>query len=222
MTAAPKLIVMLTHHDRTVENAFDVFDRARDAQAEYWGMKEEPLPRSEMKQLYAYMRECGKKTALEVVAYTEAECLAGAKLAADCGCELLMGTMFFDSVNEFCQANKLKYMPFVGTITGRPSVLSGTVDEIVAEANRCLEKGACGIDLLGYRYTGDAPALNRAVVSRVSGPVCIAGSVDSPQRLDELKQAAPWAFTIGGAFFEEKFGSGFREQIDWVCAYMNK
>lgn len=222
MTAAPKLIVMLTHHDRTVENAFEIFDRCRDAQAEYWGMKEEPLPPEEMKRLYAYMRECGKKTALEVVAYTEAECLAGAKLAADCGCELLMGTMFFDSVNEFCKANDLKYMPFVGTITGRPSVLSGTVDEIVAEANRCLEKGACGIDLLGYRYTGDAPALNRAVVSRVSGPVCIAGSVDSPQRLDELKQAAPWAFTIGGAFFEEKFGSGFREQIDWVCSYMNK
>lgn len=222
MTAAPKLIVMLTHHDRTVKNAFEVFEQAKDAQAEYWGMKEEPLPPEEMKRLYAYMRECGKKTALEVVAYTEDACLAGARLAAECGCDLLMGTLFFDSVHAFCKVNGLKYLPFVGTITGRPSVLSGTVEGIVEEANRCLNKGAWGIDLLGYRYTGDAPALNRAVASRVSGPVCIAGSVDSVQRLDELKQAAPWAFTIGGAFFEQKFGPGFREQIDWVCEYIKK
>lgn len=45
-------------------------------------------------------------------------------------------------------------MPFVGSITGRPSVLTGTIDEMVAEANRYLEKGVYGIDLLGYRYIG--------------------------------------------------------------------
>ena len=157
----PKLIVMLTHHDKTVENAFEIFEQAKDAQAEFWGMKEEPLPPQEMKRLYAYMRDCGKKTALEVVAYTEEACLAGAKRAADCGCDLLMGTVFFDSVNKFCKNHTLNYMPFVGTITGRPSVLEGTVDSILAEAARCLEKGAYGVDLLGYRYTGDAAALNQ-------------------------------------------------------------
>lgn len=222
MTEFPKLIVMLTHHDRTVNNAYEVFERCKDTQAEFWGMKEDPLPLGEMKKLYAYMRDRGKRTALEVVAYREAECLAGARMAAECGCELLMGTMFFDSVNQFCRDNGLKYMPFVGQITGRPSVLRGTAEDMVREAERCLEKGAYGIDLLGYRYTGDAERLNRTLVSQVRGPVCIAGSVDSYERLDQLKAAAPWAFTIGGAFFEGKFGGDFCQQIDRVCEYMRR
>ena len=45
MTESPKLIVMLTHHDRTVENAREIFERYGDAQAEFWGMKESPSPR---------------------------------------------------------------------------------------------------------------------------------------------------------------------------------
>ena len=45
-------------------------------------MKEEGLPPEEMRALYRRMKACGKKTALEVVAYTEAEGLQGAQLAA--------------------------------------------------------------------------------------------------------------------------------------------
>lgn len=222
MTESPKLIVMLTHHDRTVENAREIFERYGDAQAEFWGMKESPLPLEEMKELYACMRARGKRTALEVVAYTEEACLAGAEMAAECGCELLMGTMFFDSVNQFCKDEGLKYLPFVGQITGRPSILRGRAEDMVREAERCLEKGAYGVDLLGYRYAGDAEELNRTLVSRVPGPVCVAGSVDSFQKLDQIKAAAPWAFTIGGAFFEGKFGGDFRGQIDRVCQYMRE
>ena len=71
--AQTRLIVMLTHHDRTVENAPEVFEACRGTGAEYWGMKEEGLPPERMRALYRRMQECGKKTALEVVAYTEAE-----------------------------------------------------------------------------------------------------------------------------------------------------
>lgn len=220
VTESPKLIVMLTHHDRTVKNAWEMFEHGKETQAEFWGMKEDPLPLGEMKELYAHMRDCGKRTVLEVVAYQEDKCLAGAEMAVECGCEILMGTMFYDSVNEFCKANGVKYMPFVGNIMGRPSVLRGTKEDMVREAERCLEKGTYGIDLLGYRYIGDAEALNRTLVSQVHGPVCIAGSVDSYQRLDQLKNIAPWAFTIGGAFFEGRFGGDFCEQINRVCAYM--
>ena len=44
-------------------------------------------PLSQMKDLYAYMKSCDKKTVLEVVAYTQAECMSGAKMAAECGCD---------------------------------------------------------------------------------------------------------------------------------------
>lgn len=222
MKNSPKLIVMLTHNDRTVEDAYCVFEQCKNSKAEYWGLKEEPLSIEQMKELYAYMKECGKTTILEVVAYTEESGMKGAKIAAECGCDILMGTIFSDSINEFCKANSLKYMPFVGKVTGRPSILEGTIDEMIDEANGYIEKGAYGIDLLGYRYLGDAAKLNEKFVSQVKAPVCIAGSINNYKRLDELKDAAPWAFTIGGAFFANEFGGIFKEQIDNVCDYMKK
>lgn len=217
----PELIVMLTYNDRTVKNACEIFDQCKNSRAKFWGFKEEGLAPDQMKKLYAAMKECGKTTALEVVAYTENECMRGAEMAVEYGCDILMGTIFFDSVNEYCQKNNLKYLPFVGKITGRPSILEGSIEELTAEAGRYLEKGVYGIDLLGYRYTGDATALIKAFVSQVNAPVCVAGSIDSYKRLDEVKEAAPWSFTIGSAFFDGKFGGSFCEQIDKVCEYMS-
>lgn len=214
------LIVMLTHNDKTVDNAYEIFEQCKNSKAKFWGFKEEPLPLEEMKKLYSFMKKCGKRTVLEVVAYTEKEGLKGAKTALECGCDILMGTMFFDSINEFCKKNNLKYMPFVGKVTERPSILEGTIDDIINEANKYLEKGVYGFDLLGYRFVGNATELNKKFVSQVNAPVCIAGSINNYKRLDELKDANPWAFTIGGAFFENKFGNDFNEQINKVCEYM--
>ncbi len=220
MKRYPKLIVMLTYNDRTVKNAFELFEEGRGSKAEYWGFKEEGIPFDEMKRLYTYMKECGKTTVLEVVAYTETEGMRGAELAAECGCDFLMGTSFSEKINGFCNAHNLKYLPFVGEVTGRPSILGGGIESMIKEARSCIGKGAFGVDLLGYRYVGDAAKLNSSLVLGVSGEVCIAGSVNSFERLDEVKEASPWAFTIGSAFFENKFGNGFKEQIDMVCDYM--
>ena len=41
MKKKPVLIVMLTHNDRTVENAGEIFEQCGDSAARYWGMKEE-------------------------------------------------------------------------------------------------------------------------------------------------------------------------------------
>ena len=222
MNKNPILIVMLTQNDRTVPNARSVFEECKDSKAEYFGFKEEPLPLDEMKELFAYMKKCGKKTALEVVAYSEQEGIAGANTAVECGCDILMGTMYYDSVNEICKANGMKYMPYVGEITERPSVLDGSIEGMINEAKKCVEKGVDGFDLLGYRYTGDAVELNRRFSAEVKVPVCIAGSVDSYERLDEIKEASPWAFTIGSAFFDKRFGDSIREQIDNVCDYISR
>ena len=216
----PHLIVMLTHNDHTVANAREIYLQNRHSQARFWGFKEEPLSRQEMKDLFAQMKQDGKTTFLEVVEYTEEAGLAGAKTALECGCDILMGTKFYPSINRFCQANDLKYMPFVGELAERPTILSGNIADIIAEAQSYAAKGVHGIDLLGYRYTGNAAKLNAELVKSVSVPVCIAGSVNSYQRLDELKAAQPWAFTIGSAFFDNQFSGSIAEQIDKVCAYM--
>lgn len=214
------LIVMLTHDDKTVKNSFKIFEECRNSKAKLWGFKEKPLPVDEMKKLYKYMKKCGKMTFLEVVEYTEKEGLEGAKLAVECGCDILMGTVFFDSINKFCKSNNLKYMPFVGKVTQRPSILEGDINEIIAEAKEYQKKGVYGFDLLGYRYVGDAVELNKKFVEEIEIPVCLAGSINSYMRLDEVKNVKPWAFTIGSAFFENKFDGTFKEQINKVYEYI--
>ena len=221
MNRKPELIVMLTHDDYTVDNARTVFESCKDTGALYWGAKEKNLTHLELMNLFACMKENGKKTVLEAVTYNEATGLDAAKLAVKCGCDMLMGTVFGDSISSFCQDHGLKYMPFVGQLRGRPSIMEGTVDEIVDEARSNIEKGAFGVDLLGYRFVGNSQELNRLVVEAVDAPVCIAGSVDSYERLDEILELNPWAFTIGSAFFENRFGLEFPEQIENVLSYIN-
>ena len=219
---SPKLIVMLTHNDHTVENASEIFESCKNSKAQYWGFKEKPLPISEMKSLFSRMKSCGKTTFLEVVEYDEESGLHGAKIAKECGCDILMGTVFFDSIIQFCKENNMKYMPFVGQITNRPSILEGSIEDMISEAKEYLAKGVYGFDLLGYRYTGDPVKLNNAFVQAIEAPVCLAGSVDSYERLDEVIEANPWAFTVGSAFFDEKFGTEIHEQINNVCNYIEK
>lgn len=217
----PQLIVMLTHHDLTVCNAYEVFGQCQFSKAQYWGFKEQPLPTAEMRRIYAKMKDCGKTTVMEVVAYSKEEGLEGARMAAQCGSDILMGTCFDDEILAFCQDHNMRYMPFVGQISGRPSVLEGSIDNMVAEARRYIDKGAYGIDLLGYRYTGNAELLISEMTNRTEAPICVAGSIDSYERLDHIKQTQPWAFTIGSAFFEHRFGSTIAGQIDAVCDYLN-
>ncbi|MCQ2192195.1 MAG: hypothetical protein MJZ23_04950 [Paludibacteraceae bacterium] len=217
----PELIVMLTHNDLTVENAFQVFEQCKHTKALYWGFKEQPLPIEEMQRIYAKMKECGKRTVLEVVAYTEAEGLEGAQMAVTCGCDVLMGTCYSPAIHQLCQQHHIAYMPFVGNITGRPSILEGSIASMVEAGKKLKEQGAYGIDLLGFRYNEDAQQLIRDVVAETGIPVCVAGSIDSYERLQFVKDVQPWAFTIGSAFFDGKFGSSIAEQIDKVCDFIN-
>ncbi len=216
----PILTVMLTYNDLTVKNAYEIFDNCKNSLADFWGFKEEPLELYEMKELFSYMKRCNKKTVLEVVSYDEESSLAGAEMAVQCDCDYLMGTVYSDTINTFCKAHNLKYLPFVGNVSERPSILEGDIDSMIAEAREYLSKGVFGIDLLGYRYIGNAKYLIERFIHNISAPVCVAGSVNSMNRLDEIKQIQPWSFTIGSAFFENCFGEGFPEQIDNICRYM--
>lgn len=217
----PNLIVMLTHNDKTVLNAYDIFEKCKDSRAKFWGFKEEPLALEDMKKLYNYMKSLGKTTFLEVIAYDEQNGLKGAQTALECGVDILMGTVFYDSINNFCKKNNLKYMPFIGQVSKRPSILEGDINDMIQEANTYINKGAYGIDLLGYRYTKNPVELNEKIVKNINAPVCIAGSINNYQKLDEIKKVNPWAYTIGGAFFENKFGDNFNDQINNVCNYID-
>ncbi len=218
----PELIVMLTHNDLTVENAYEIFEECKDSKALYWGFKEQPLPLEEMQRIYARMKECGKRTVLEVVAYTEEEGLEGAEMAVKCGCDILMGTCYSEKIRQYCQDNHIAYMPFVGEIIDRPSILTGSIESMLQEAENIKNQGAYGIDLLGYRYNEDAEQLISEMVAKTGMPICVAGSIDSYERLQFIKTVQPWSFTIGSAFFDHNFGSSIAEQINRVCDFINE
>ena len=217
-----KIIIMLTHNDKTVPDAIEIFDENKDLPIQYWGFKDVGMEPAKMKILCDKMHEAGKTAFLEVVSYSEEECMRGAKLAVDCGFDYLLGTLYYDSVAAYIKEHGLKYCPFAGKVSQSPSILEGTVEEMLAQEAKFAENGVYGTDLLGYRYVGDAVELNRRFVAETPAPVVLAGSVNSYQRLDEVKAANPWAFTIGGAFFENKFDGTFAEQIDKVVDYINK
>ncbi|MFR5909154.1 MAG: YqeG family HAD IIIA-type phosphatase, partial [Gemmiger formicilis] len=192
----------LTHNDITVPDAAAVFARCQHTRARYWGFKEEGLPFAEMQALFAQMKACGKTTCLEVVAYTEPECLHGAEMAAACGCDILMGTVYSDAVHAYCRAHGLRYMPFVGQISGRPSILHGTPAEMICEAEGYLAKGVDGIDLLGYRYTSAAAVMNQTFIAAVQRRS--AGGIGQ-LAVDEIKLPAACS-TIGSAFLRRFCG----------------
>ncbi|MGH2521869.1 MAG: hypothetical protein ACRDH2_05125 [Anaerolineales bacterium] len=218
----PELIVMLTHHDRTVPDALALFNRLKDQPVAHWGFKDVGLLPEQMKQVVSAMKAAGKTTYLEVVSLSEEDGLRGAKLAVELGFDVLMGTTYFPSINDALKDKPVRYYPFPGHVHSHPSILDGTIGEIVAHARRLEARGAHGMDLLTYRYTGDAPRLLREVVKATHVPVVSAGSIASYDRIHEVWQAGAWGFTIGSAFFENRFvpESGFEANMiavaDWL------
>jgi hypothetical protein len=215
----PELIIMLTHNDVTVPNAREMFGALKILPVQHWGFKDVGLPADEMRDLVAEMGNAGKTTYLEVVSLSESEGLAGARLAVAAGFDVLMGTVYFDSIRQYLAKTPVKYFPFLGQVYGHPSILTGTLDEIVAHARFLEAEGVDGFDLLTYRYTGDAPQLLTAVVQATSLPIVSAGSIDSFERIAQVKRAGAWAFTVGTAFFEARFVPGGSFQANSLAVW---
>ena len=220
----PEFILMLTHNDSTVKDALNIFRECKDAPVMHWGFKDVGLPPEEMKTLVREMKAAGKTTYLEVVSLSEEEGSRGAQIAVDAGFDILMGTVFFDSILEYLKDKPIKYYPFPGHIYSHPSILDGTIEDIVAHARFLESKGVQGMDLLSYRYVGDASLLLREVVKATSVPIVSAGSIESYRRLAEVWLAGAWGFTIGSALFEKKFipDGSFLDNSLAVCDWLEK
>ena len=220
----PELIVMLTHHDQTVHNALDLFEGLKDCPITHWGFKDVGLPPDEMQSIVAAMKAAGKTTFLEVVSLSEEDGLRGARLAVDLGFDILMGTVYYPSIGDYLKDKPVRYYPFPGHVHSHPSILDGTIDEIVAHAAELEGYGAHGLDLLTYRYDGDAALLLKRVVDATSIPIVSAGSIASFERINEVWDAGAWGFTIGTAFFEKKFlpNGSFEENVWEVSNWLER
>jgi hypothetical protein len=222
--AKPELIVMLTHQDKTVQNALELFERTKVFPIKHWGFKDVGLSPDEMQKVVAVMKDSGKTTFLEVVSLSEEEGLQGARLAVELGFDILMGTVFYPSIADYLKDKPVLYYPFPGRVHSHPSILDGEIEEIVAHARELEGYGVHGLDLLTYRYNGEAPSLLRQVVDATKVPVVSAGSIASFARIEEVWSAGAWGFTIGTAFFEKQFlpEGSFEENVQAVCSWLQE
>jgi len=220
----PELIVMLTHHDKTVPEALELFQRTKDYPITHWGFKDVGISPEEMQTVVTAMKDAGKITFLEVVSLSEEEGLRGARLAVDLGFEILMGTVYFPSIREYLQDKTVRYYPFPGHVHSHPSILDGEIEKIVAHACELEAYGVHGLDLLTYRYTGNASSLLSQVVRSTRIPVVSAGSIASFERITEVWDSGAWGFTIGSAFFDKQFvpNGSFEENVLAVCNWLEE
>ncbi|MCL4377538.1 MAG: hypothetical protein M1409_04015 [Actinobacteria bacterium] len=221
----PKLILMFTQNDMTVPNAIEVFEEIKDLPVDFYGFKELGLPPEKMKILNDKIHDAGVQSFLEVVEYEEDKIMEPSRMAVEMGFDYLMGTVYFPSIWKIID-KKINYFPFCGEIYDRPSVLDGTIGEIVADAKRIEAAGANGFDLLAYRYI-EPDKVNELVIAvknAVKVPIVSAGSINSFKRLQETMDQGVWGFTIGGAFFEKKFvpGGTYRDNVTAVLEKLGK
>ena len=149
--------------------------------------------------------------------------MRGAKLAAECGFDYLLGTLYYDSVAEYVREQGLKYLPFAGKVSQSPSILEGTPQEMLAQEADFAEKGVFGTDLLGYRYVdGDPTALSSEYIKKAKKPVVLAGSIGTEERMKLVKEMDPWCFTMGSALFTKNFvkDGSFRDNLVYVVEFL--
>ena len=219
-------IFMLTHHDKTIENCVEVFEKIKHLNFKYIGFKDIGVPKEKLIDLGKRIKNSDKKLFLEVVSLNENDEIRSAKTAIELNVDYLMGGTRVNIVSEIIKSTKIKYLPFPGKIVGHPSVLEGTIEEITKSAvDLSTNKHVYGLDLLSYRFKGNVEDLIKSVVDKSKVPIVSAGSIDSEERIKIVSNLGVWAFTIGSAAFEKKFANGASsivEQLEDILQLSNK
>ena len=214
-----EFIFMLTHHDVTVPNALEVFDEVRNTGLRFVGCKDIGLTISQLEELFKRIRMAGMSSFLEIVCNNEKDHFAGIEKALHIKADYIIGGMprFAKKTLEYLKEKKTvsKFFPYIGEVVGHPCLLKGKVEEIADQGVQFEKLGADGINLLLFRYEGDADRLLDEVAMKVRIPLVIAGNIDSYERIKPILKRNIFAFTVGGAVFERKFvpGEGIKEQV---------
>jgi len=201
-------VFMATRADRTVPEARALIDAALKLGVANLGFKDVGLSRAALRELAAAIRAGGARVFFEVVSLDRDSELASAAAAADLGVDWLLGGVRGREVAPIAKEAGIRYAPFPGRVVGHPSVLEGAIEEIAESARAlCALEGVAGLDLLAYRWSGDAPALMRAVVGAVDRPVIVAGSIDGANRVAAVAASGAAGFTVGSAAIAGAFAA---------------
>lgn len=201
-----RFIFMLTRNDKTVEDAEQHLKTALSAGVHHIGFKDVGLPVSSLTELNAQIKAGGATSYLEVVSLDKESEIESAHAAVSLGVDILLGGTHVDEVLPILAGKGIRYYPFPGKISGHPSVLEGTIDEVVQSARALTAKaGVDGLDLLAYRSRQNVPELMRAVCAATDKPVIMAGSIRSREHIAVVKEVGAAGFTIGTAALDGEY-----------------
>jgi hypothetical protein len=213
----PDFVFMLTRGDVTIADAREQLPHALAAGVGHIGFKDVGLPLAEMRALAGEIRSAGAVLYLEMVSLDADAEAQGARTAVALGVDVLMGGVRPHVVEPIIAGTQVRYFPFPGEVVGHPSRLAGDIASIARSAGDLAARdGVHGLDLLAYRFAGDAPALVSAVCRAAGGkPVIVAGSIDCEARIAAIAAAGAAGFTVGGAALDADFAAppGLREQL---------
>ena len=230
MKRKPNIIVMLPHKDVTVPHAKGVFEQCKDLPIQDWGFKNVGHDDEYLKDLAKAMKSAGKHVYFEVISYNEEAYKKAAELAAECQVDFVTGTKYSPVLHEALKKSGIGYSPFVGKVgcvyNGRSGMMMGEYDELVAEAKDLIEvKGTTGLDVSAFRHiiSGET-VIERLTTALPNANICIAGSVDSYEKIDFLIKCGVTKFTMGSALFDKLFvpEGSFRDNLKQVMDYMAK
>lgn len=209
-------IIMLTLNDKTLTNAREMFHQMKDSKVKYFGFKDIGIPYPEMKILAHDIKENGKELFFEIVSATKEDTLRGAQRAIELGVDYLIGGKYVEEVLSVVKDKAMKYYPYVGEIIGHPCKLGGTQQEMIDEIDAYKKLGVDGVNVLAYRYIHNADLLIEELAEKSSLPLLMAGSVDSKERIDFLKNKNIDLFTMGTALFENQLvdSDSLQNQLD--------
>jgi hypothetical protein len=203
-----EFIFMLTRNDETIPNAREIYASVADLGLTHVGCKDVGLPKPELAGLINDIRSHGHTSYLEVVSESDDSMEASARAAVEVAADYLIGGTAVERIQKVIAGTGMKFFPYIGSIVGHPCLLRGSVREIVEDAKRVEQLGVDGINLLAYRYDGDVPQLVRSVAAATPLPLICAGSIDSQERIETLRNLGVWAFTIGTAALDGVFLPG--------------
>jgi hypothetical protein len=205
-----RLIFMLTHHDRTVENCLDVLEAVLPLGIGDIGFKDIGVAPDVLQTLNRRIRAAGATSYLEIVSETPDACLQSVRTGIALGVDRLLGGTQIDTVMPLLGDRPIGYFPFAGFPRGHPTELGGRPQDIREHCRTFMARGAAGVDLLAYRAT-DAEPLDLVRAAREGlgdGELIVAGSISTPDQLRQLHGLGVDAVTIGTALFDEHFAEG--------------
>ena len=194
------VIFMPTWYDVTIYNVLEVFEEVKDSGIKHFGFKDIGPEESVYEELVKRCREKGMTIYLEIVRPTLEEHLESVKMGIRLKVDHIIGgkSEFAEPTLKLLKNTGIKYWPYVGKVIDHPCKLTGTIEEIVDEAKKLEELGVNGLNILSYRYVGNAEELVKAVKEAVKIPIIATGWVNTLERIRKMAELGVWGLTVGG------------------------